>query len=506
MKALSEEVLLDKMHGCFLGKEIGLTLGFRYVIDERINNVEFYAQNFDRYRTEYGYLDFELLCLIMAEYYGLEHLTSRHFGEYWLNAFLYPWSESANCYWNCSEGFFPPLSGSCENNLFSFSQTASYRSGIWACICAGRPDDAIRFAWMESSCDHKGDGIYAEVFTAALGAAAFYCSDLHSLIQIGLTKIPAGRLRETIELTIAGYDAGMDWKTVRSEIMKHNQDIGTLTATTEVPLIVLSLLYGEYDFGKTVCLAVNCSDSPAVTAAAAGSIIGIIQGAMALPKKWSDPVGNDISNLLLNMFNLPLPIPVTVTELTLRILRLRKMAEIRDPQTGFPAEDFYATKTAEKLWQRSGYEILFDLLFTTISVNYPDGPYAESGKPIRLKFGIRDTIMQPRVVWMRWLLPENWTSASPEMSFGTDGFERSELETTVTPPEASLPPMSYLHLEVTTVNRRCPIVITIPIRNKMAVSCQAPISKPDWAGAMLQKSHMRGIEVIKKLAKQKSQK
>jgi len=502
MEALSEEVLLDKMHGCFLGKEIGFTLGFPHEIDNRINNVEFYTQNFDGYQKEYNNLDLEIICLIMAEYYGLEHLTSRHFGEYWLNAFLYPWSESANCYWNCSEGFFPPLSGSCENNLTSYCKTTSYRSGIWACLCAGRPDEAIRYAWMESSCDHKDDGIYTEVFTAALGAAAFYCSDLHTLIQIGLTKIPAGRLRETIELTIAGHAAGLAWRTVRNEIMKHNEDIDTFKATAEVPLIVLSLLYGENDFGKTVCLAVNCSDSPSFTAAAAGSILGIIQGAKALPEKWAAPISNNIRTLSLNIYRVPLPTPMTVTELTHRILLLRKMAELRDPQTGFPAEDFFATRAAEKLWQRSEYELQFDLLFITISVNYPDGPYVESGKPIRLKLVIQDMLLQPSMVWMRWLLPENWTSASPEMSFGTDGIDRSELETTVTPPETSLPAMSYLYLEVTTVNRRCPIVITIPVRNKMAVSYQRPTLTPG-IDKILQKGHRRAINLIRKQANPK---
>lgn len=481
MTPLKEEILLDKIRGCFLGKNVGGTLGAPFEGKRQFNDVDFYTQKLDGNPLPNDDLDLQLLWLVMAEYYGLEHLTSRHFGEYWLNAIIGPWGEYGFCRWNCLDGFFPPLSGSCNNDHYKYSNGAWIRSEIWACLCAGRPDDAIRYAWMDSSCDHSGDGIYAEMFTAALEAAAFYCSDLQELLKIGLSKIPAGKLRESIEVAIAGHAAGKDWKTVRDEIVEHNADIGWFQAAVDVPFAVLALLYGEGDFGKTVCLAVNCGDDTDCTAATAGAVLGIIQGAKALPEKWIAPIGESIVTMSLNRFGMPLPAPKTIGELTLRIRRLRRIGELHDPDFAQPAENFTSQEVAKTLWQRSEYELLFHLLFAKISAEYPDGPYAESGKPLRLKLGVKDPILEPGLVRMRWLLPEGWSCADREMRIGIRAFCHAELETTVTPPETPLPAMSYLHLEVTPAERGCPTVVTIPVRSRTAVSFPLPEnSGGDW--------------------------
>ena len=489
MKTLSEDVLMDKIRGCFLGKNIGGTLGAPFEGKTELNNVDFYTGELDGNPLPNDDLDLQLLWLILAEFYGLEHLTSRHFGEYWINGMIGPWGEYANCRWNCLTGFFPPLSGSCENEPLKISNGAWIRSEIWACLFAGRPDDAIRYAWLDSSCDHSGDGIYAEMFTASLEAAAFYCSDIRELLKIGLSKIPSGRLRESIELAIAGYDAGKDWKTVRNEIVEHNADIGWFQAAVDIPFLVLALLYGEGDFGKTLCLAVNCGDDTDCTAATAGSILGIIQGANALPEKWTKPVGDGIATISLNRFCLPLPIPKTVSELTLRIQRLRKIAALRDPLAAQPADDFLSSEAAKEIWQRSEHELQFDLLFASVSVDYPDGPYAEPGKAVSLKLRVTNSILEPGVIRMRWLLPEGWSCESPEMSFGVRPYCLAELKTSVTPPDQPLPSMSYLHLEVFSAERACPSVITIPLRCRAAVSFRRPMLYPskDWflrGGAM----------------------
>ena len=486
MKPLAEEVLRDKIRGCFIGKNVGGTLGAPFENKREINNIDFYTQKLDGNPLPNDDLDLQLLWLVLAEYYGPEHLTSRHFGEYWINGIIGPWGEYSNCHWNCMEGFFPPLSGSCSNDGLRYSNGAWIRSEIWACLCAGRPDDAIRFAWMDASCDHSGDGIYAEMFTAALEAAAFYCSDLRELLRIGLAKLPAegSRLRECIELVIAGYDAGKDWKTVRGEVVERNRDLGWFQAAVDVPFAVLALLYGEGDFGKTVCLAVNCGDDTDCTAATAGAILGIMYGASALPERWTAPIGDGIAMISLNSFALPLPIPGTVTELSERIMTLRRIAEIRSPESVLPEEDFLGVETAAALWKRSEYELEFDLLFAAVCVDYPNGPWLEAGKPCRLRISVRDSITPTGVVKMRWLLPENWHASVTELRLGTRNFCRTGVDVEIVPPaDATLPAMQYLHLEVTTDDRAYPTVVTVPFRNRNGVvfpRCRVDAESAGW--------------------------
>ena len=470
MQPLSETVLLDKIRGCFIGKNVGGTLGAPFEAKTGMTDISFYTQKLDGNPLPNDDLDLQLLWLVLAEYYGLDRLTPRHFGEYWLDAVLGPWGEYANCRWNCTDGFLPPLSGACENDGLRFSNGAWIRSEIWACLCAGRPDDAIRFARMDACADHSGDGIYAEMFTAALEAAAFYCSDIRELIRIGLSKIPPeGRLRESIELAVAGYEAGKPWQTVRNEIVEKNADIGWFQAAVDVPFTVLALLYGEGDFGKTVCLAVNCGDDTDCTAATAGSVLGIILGADALPEKWLTPIGDGIATISLKHFALPLPVPKTVTELAGRIMDLRRISAIRNPLSTLPQEDFLSTEFAETLWNKPEYELQFDLLFASVTATYPDGPYLEPGKPCRLRIAVHDPITSAGAIRMRWLLPENWRAETPEMHFGVRNFCITELETAVIPPENEpLDAMEYLYLEVTSDERHYPTVITVPFRVKGA--------------------------------------
>ena len=86
-----------------------------------------------------------------------------------------------------SNGIQPPISG-WYNNHNCDSDGAFIRSEIWACLMPGRPELAVQYAYEEASVDHFGDGIYGEIFTAAVERAAFTESDREKLIDIGLSK------------------------------------------------------------------------------------------------------------------------------------------------------------------------------------------------------------------------------------------------------------------------------------------------------------------------------
>ena len=87
-------------------------------------------------------------------------------------------------------------------------------------------------------------------------------------------------------------------------------------------------------------------------------------------------------------------------------------------------------------------------------------------KAVNCGDGARDSIMHSGVIRRRWLLPEGWNCVSPQMSFALQPYCCSELETAVMPPEMPLHVMSCLHLEVSTAERACPSVVTIPLRSR----------------------------------------
>ncbi len=474
MDIMPPDVLKSKLLGCFLGKNIGGTLGAPFEGRTEINDLTWYSKAPKGNPLPNDDLDLQLVWLSMVEFYGLDRLTPRLMGEYWISAITGPWGEYGNCRWNCMNGIFPPLSGACDNEKWKFSNGAWIRSEIWACLCAGRPDDAIRFAWLDACADHCGEGIYAEMFTTALEAAAFCCSDMDTLLKIALNKIPQEcKVRKSVELVTSGFAAGKTWQAVREEVVAFNEDLGWFQAPANVAFTVIGLLYGQGDFGSTVCIAVNCGDDTDCTGASAGAIMGILYGAEAIPAKWRDPIGDGIETCAFNHFPLPIPAPKTVTELVERILRCRAIQIVKEPEMASPEPDFFTTKTAEYLWDRPSLAQEYDVSFATLTVKYPEGPFLTGGKAVPLDLEIRDCIPASCVVRFRWLLPEGWTTAPGELLLGCRNFSFTHIGCTITPPEVLTDAMYYLQLEITHEQHRGPIVVTVPFRHKGAVNLPA---------------------------------
>ena len=180
------------------------------------------------------------------------------------------------------------------------------RSELWACLAPGHAEIATRYAFEDAIVDHANEGMYGEIFTAALQSAAFAESDREKLIDIGLSYIPEDcAVARAIRKTVECYHNGIDYLEARkictilrreplvsqeyklSEIPKENNEgmeIGEpgFDAPENVAFVVLGLLYGEGDFGKSLIIANNCGEDTDCTCATLGALLGIIYGASGL--------------------------------------------------------------------------------------------------------------------------------------------------------------------------------------------------------------------------------
>lgn len=66
---------------------------------------------------------------------------------------------------------------------------AFIRSEIWACLAPGYPEIAVRYAYEDAICDHADEGVYGELFCAALQSAAFVEKDMDKLVSIAKSYI-----------------------------------------------------------------------------------------------------------------------------------------------------------------------------------------------------------------------------------------------------------------------------------------------------------------------------
>jgi ADP-ribosylglycohydrolase len=452
---LNQDDYRDKVLGCWLGKNVGGTLGAPFEWRRQINDVSFYTQkNLNGQPMPNDDLDIQLLWLCALEEKGLD-VTAHRLAEYWCLYVTPHWCEYGTAKINMRQGLQPPLSGT-FHNAYKHSCGSYIRSEIWACIAPGLPHIAARYAYEDAILDHgNGEGVYAEVFMSALESAAFVVSDLRRLIDIGLSYIPADcGVAKAVHTTLACFDSGTPWKETRHEVLRLHRGgtfWGNMSCTSaedtargftegtpgyDVPsniaITLIGLLYGSEDFAQGQCIAVNCGEDTDCTAATAGSIWGIIHGARAIPQKWIDPIGRGIKTVCLNFGELGYfgdQIPQTVDELTDRTIRIgrRMLARHR-------AEHFCSTEPTSledaKTWNPKasddGRSIWggfngprFDFDFFNIYLDYGmDGPVIRDGQPKSLTVTIENRYKIQANLSLHWYLPESGWKVSPS----ADGY------------------------------------------------------------------------------------
>ena len=478
---LNLDAYRDKVLGCWMGKNIGGTLGVPFEGKREMNDATFYVQDLDGNPAPNDDLDLQLIWLVAAEDKGLFNLTPRRLGEYWVNCIVGPWNEYGVCKANIANGLYPPLSGSCNNERWKYSNGAWIRSEIWACLFPGSPDDAAEFAYLDACCDHCGEGIYAEIFTAAMQSAAFIVPDVRKLIEIGLSKIPKGcRVGRSVNLVCDLFDKGVDFKAARAAVVKDSEDLGWFQAPGNLGFVIIGLLYGQGDFGKSICLANNCGDDTDCTAATVGALLGIVSGRSGIPDKWIEPIGESIVTVAINPFERR--IPKNLGELTERVVKLAVSSQRGKPfqpriapePTAITAA-YLATLTdsktvSERVWSKSPYALVFDLPYASLVIDYEDGPAVTPGEEKRLTLGILEPEFSESVVRLDFQLPEGWNALPGRgVSINARKWVYSQTKITMVPGGMDAA-FTYIPLEVRLAGRFNPITVQVPFQLKGSAS------------------------------------
>jgi ADP-ribosylglycohydrolase len=439
----------DKVLGCWIGKNVGGTIGAPFEWFRQTNDVTFYTQkDLNGTPMPNDDLDIQLLWLCAMEERGLD-VTSQRLAEYWVTYVTPHWGEYGTGKINMRQGLPPPLSGSFQN-VYKHSCGSYIRSEIWACIAPGLPHIAARYAYEDAILDHgDGEGVYAEIFMAAAESAAFVVPDLRRAVEIGLSYIPADcGVARAVHTTFACFDSGKPWRELRDEVLRlHRGRLSSLAGVSaedrakgfdtgqlgyDVPsniaFTLAGLLYGGEDFGKVQCTCVNLGEDTDCTAATAGSVWGILHGARAIPQKWIDPIGRGIRTICLNLGEIGSQLPADVDNLTERTERLARRlllqlgADHLHSQAPTDLSDLdpialTAKDQGREIWGgMSGPRVDFD--FFSVHVDYrAEGPVIRDGQPKVLRVTIRNRYKIQANLTLHWYLPEGW-----RVSPGADGY------------------------------------------------------------------------------------
>ena len=319
---MDQTKFFDKVYACWMGKNIGGTLGGPLEGRMELMDIRGYTQSFVE-AVENDDLDLQLVNLHCVEQYGGRSdmaLLSRE----WLEHVHFQYDEYGHSLTNMRRGIAAPLSG-CYNNFFTDCMGSPIRSEIWAVICAGMPDLAAYYAYHDASVDHAGgEGMYGEIFFAVLESMAFYETDKFRLIDTALSYLPStSAIRQAVELLLDCYHKGMAWQESRQAILDQFGTDNFTYAPVNIAFTLIGWLYAE-GFTAQMLMTANCGYDTDCTVATLGSLLGILYGTAYLDPYWTEPLGeNIITSRPVTGFDAP----ATITELTERSIAARKLVQ-----------------------------------------------------------------------------------------------------------------------------------------------------------------------------------
>ncbi len=243
--------------------------------------------------------DFTHTSDITAEQMGLTLLNYAPDGHgfFWWGG--YGKSTEHTAYLNLKNGIMAPRSGSIEQNGHAVAEQIGGQIfiDVWGLIAPGNPELAADYASKIASVTHDGNGTYGGMFIAACIAQAFVEQDIEKIIEAGLAVIPddSEYTRMTRDVVRFYKENPTNWRNCFKFVQDHygyDRYPGVCHIIPNSAVIVLSLLYGEGDFSKSINICNMCGWDTDCNVANVGTIIGVRNGLEGIEKSWREPIND----------------------------------------------------------------------------------------------------------------------------------------------------------------------------------------------------------------------
>ena len=196
-------------------------------------------------------------------------------------------------YCNLIKGYLPTASARFQNPFREWIG-AQIRGDYFGYINPGDPAMAAEMAWRDASISHVKNGIYGEMFAAAMIAQAAVEQDIPAIIEAGLSQAPvSSRLYEAVEAVVNNWRNGVSQQEIFAGIHRRfDEFLGHDWCHTiaNAMIVAAALLYGGGDYGKSICMAVETGFDTDCNGATVGSVLGMRGGAGCIEPEWIAPL------------------------------------------------------------------------------------------------------------------------------------------------------------------------------------------------------------------------
>jgi len=323
--------LADRVHGAWLGRAAGCLLGkpVEKISREGIEAIARSTGNWpiSRYFTEVGLdgeiaarypwnrrsrptslaenidgmpedddLNYPLIALDLLERHG-EGFTTDDVANSWLSNLPggRVFTAERIAYRNLLLGHEPEVAGA-VGNPFRDWIGAQIRTDVYGWTHPGDPVTAARLAWTDARLSHGRNGVYGAMFAAAACSAAVTADDVGTVVETGLSVVPPkSRFTGAIRLGAELGATSMSTRDALDAIHARYGELHWVHVLNNAAVLAFALVRGAGDYATTITTAVTGGWDTDSTAATAGSLVGALTGAKALPAQWIEPLRNRLA-------------------------------------------------------------------------------------------------------------------------------------------------------------------------------------------------------------------
>ncbi|SFQ80990.1 ADP-ribosylglycohydrolase family protein [Hymenobacter arizonensis] len=304
---LTKAALQNKIKGGWAGQTIGVTYGgpmeFKYngTLIQEYQPIVWYDGYLKKTMTDdqglYDDIYMDLTFVEVLEKEGLDAPVSS-FAKAYANAGYYLWHANQAARYNILHGIAPPQSGHWLNNPHADCIDYQIEADFAGLMSPGMPNAASAISDKIGHIMNSGDGYYGGVYVGALYTLAFTTDNIPYLVEEALKTIPRqSKYHQCISDVIRWHKQyPNDWKQTWFEVQKKwTSDLGcpdgvfkpyNIDATVNSAYVVIGLLYGGGDFGKTLNISTRCGQDADCNPSSAAGILGTILGYDKIPAYW----------------------------------------------------------------------------------------------------------------------------------------------------------------------------------------------------------------------------
>ena len=307
MKEIAVDTLKDKIKGGWAGQTISCTYGgptefrFRSRMVPDDHEIPWYdgymKETYDNRPGLYDDIYMDLTFVEVFEKEGLDAPASS-FANAFANADYMLWHANQCARYNILNGIMPPESGHWLYNPCAEDIDYQIEADFAGLMSPGMVNTSAEISDKIGHIMNYGDGWYGGVYVAAMYALAFISDDMNTVVEEALKVIPQESLYAQCMQDVIRWHAENpdDWKITWQKVHdKWDNDVGcphgvfnafNIDAKINSAWILVGLLYGEKDFGKTTDISTRCGDDSDCNPASAGGILGTMIGYDNIPDYW----------------------------------------------------------------------------------------------------------------------------------------------------------------------------------------------------------------------------